>query len=233
MTAHEALETALQRLLSLSDETRRRIYAFVAAQAGAVSRDDVSRATGISRPLAAYHLDRLLADGMVAATYQRPDGRRGPGAGRPSKLYARAAEPVELSLPRRDYELLASVMADALAAGGGADAVEAAAREHGARLAEKQSSAREPGEETTTDLLRILRAQGYEPYEDGPGCTRLRNCLFEREAAEHRDLVCGINLALVRGMLSHLSEPEECAFLDPADGRCCVAIDTASGASDA
>jgi predicted ArsR family transcriptional regulator len=228
----ESLETTLKRLLSLGDETRRRIYAFVAGQSGAVSRDDVSRATAVSRPLAAYHLDRLLADGLVSATYQRPQGRTGPGAGRPAKLYARSGAPLEISLPRRDYELLASIMADALSEGGGDDNIEAAARDHGEHLAGRRTVAMDDEANDPSRLIRLLQELGYEPYGDSDGCTRLRNCLFEREAAEHRNLVCGINLAFVKGALAGVSEPAARAFLDPAEGRCCVAIATELPGSD-
>jgi predicted ArsR family transcriptional regulator len=228
----EKLESTLKRLLSLSDESRRRIYVFVAGQSRAVNRDEVSRATGVSRPLAAYHLDRLLADGLLSATYQRPQGRTGPGAGRPSKLYARSGSAMEFSLPRRDYELLASIMADALAEGGGKDDIEAAAHAHGERLATSEAASLEDEDaDVPSRLIRLLHDLGYEPYEDGDGYSRLRNCLFEREASEHRDLVCGINLALIKGGLAGISEPEERAFLDPAEGRCCVAISSDSGQS--
>jgi predicted ArsR family transcriptional regulator len=220
----DAIESTLKRLLSLNDETRRRIYAFVAGQPHPVSRDDVSRAMKVSRPLAAYHLDRLLADDLVQATYQRPEGRGGPGAGRPTKLYARSSEAVEVSLPRRNYQLLASVMADALAEGAGIEDIEPAARAHGARIATEELPPPAGDEERPAHLTRLLQSLGYEPYEDLDGCTRLHNCLFEREAAEHRDLVCGINLALIKGALSGVSEAEERAYLDPAEGRCCVAI---------
>src|ERR671931_1782138 len=106
----------LAGLAGLGDPRRRALYRYVADRGVPVSRDDAAHAAGISRPLAAYHLDRLVADGLLHASYQRRGGRRGPGAGRPAKHYARAARQIELSLPARDYAALAQLLARAVEA---------------------------------------------------------------------------------------------------------------------
>src|SRR5919197_776640 len=106
----------LAGLAGLGDPLRRALYRYVADRGVPVSRDDAAHAAGISRPLAAYHLDRLVADGLLHASYQRRGGRRGPGAGRPAKHYARAARQIELSLPARDYAALAELLARAVEA---------------------------------------------------------------------------------------------------------------------
>src|SRR5436190_14925906 len=95
---------------ALDDPTRRALYAVVARSAAPVGRDDAAAAAGITRSLAAYHLDRLAEAGLVEATYARPPGRGGPGAGRPAKLYRRAERQFSLSTPPRDYELLAEIL---------------------------------------------------------------------------------------------------------------------------
>src|SRR5260370_18193595 len=75
---------------SLDDGVRGRLYEFVSGQAEPVGRDEAAAAAGIGRPLAAYHLDRLVELGLLTASYQRPRGRGGPGAGRPAQMYARS-----------------------------------------------------------------------------------------------------------------------------------------------
>ena len=67
-------------------------------QATPVSRDDVAGALGLARATAAFHLDRLVADGLLDIHFERRSGRTGPGAGRPAKLYRRSDVPVEVSL---------------------------------------------------------------------------------------------------------------------------------------
>ena len=80
----------LTGLSGLGDPLRRALYRHVAERGIPVSRDDAALAVGISRPLAAYHLDKLVDDGLLEARYQRRGGRQGPGAGRPAKHYVRA-----------------------------------------------------------------------------------------------------------------------------------------------
>src|SRR4051794_22063294 len=101
----------LSALTSLGDATRRRVYDHVAAQPRPASRDEAAEAAGIGRTLAAYHLDRLAAEGLLEVTYVRRSGRTGPGAGRPAKLYARADREVALSVPPRDYPVAARLLA--------------------------------------------------------------------------------------------------------------------------
>src|SRR4051794_14363319 len=98
----------------LAEPTRRGLYDFVVAQRQAIGRDEAGAALGISRELAAFHLDRLVDAGLLGTEYRRLTGRTGPGAGRPAKLYRRAAGGIEFSLPQRHYERAAELMATAL-----------------------------------------------------------------------------------------------------------------------
>jgi predicted ArsR family transcriptional regulator len=52
----------------------------------------------------------------------------------------------------------------------------------------------------------------------------LANCPFHALAAEHTELVCGMNLAMVTGLLSRLPRSELSAELEPGEGRCCVVL---------
>src|SRR5919202_233068 len=110
------IDQQLTGLAGLGDPLRRGLYRYVAERGDPVSRDDAADAVGISRPLAAYHLDKLIHDGLLEARYQRRSGRRGPGAGRPAKHYVRADRQIELSLPARDYAVLAELLAGAVEA---------------------------------------------------------------------------------------------------------------------
>ncbi|MDQ3641298.1 MAG: helix-turn-helix domain-containing protein, partial [Actinomycetota bacterium] len=79
----------LAALAALGDPLRRRLYRFVGGQDHPVGRDEAAAGVGISRSTAAFHLDRLVDDGLLDAEFRRLTGRRGPGAGRPAKLYRR------------------------------------------------------------------------------------------------------------------------------------------------
>ncbi|TMD02360.1 MAG: transcriptional regulator [Chloroflexi bacterium] len=189
---------------ALGERARRALYEHVVSQSEPVSRDQAARAVGIGRPLAAFHLDRLVQEGLLEASYRRLGGRSGPGAGRPSKLYSRADAEVSVSLPPREYELAARLMARAIAARCGP-------RPSRGRLREA--------------ALGVLADRGFEPSADGRGDVRLRNCPFDALAADEPDLVCGMNLALVQGLVGAVDEEMGGdAVLDPAPGLCCVAL---------
>jgi predicted ArsR family transcriptional regulator len=203
----------LSALTSLGDATRRRVYDHVAAQAGPVSRDEAAAAAGIGRTLAAYHLDRLAAEGLLEVTFARRSGRSGPGGGRPAKLYARAQREVSVNVPPRDYALPARLLADA-AAGDPDGHVQRSLLAAAERLGHEIAAEAGGGE-----LEPLLRERGYEPYDDD-GVVRMRNCPFHAVAQRQPELVCGMNLALLRGLCGSGAE----ARLEPGPGRCCVAL---------
>jgi DNA-binding transcriptional ArsR family regulator len=102
----QKLEKDIGHLSVLSDELRRRMYLYVREQTGPVTREDVARAMGLSRKLAAFHLDKLAEEGLLEFQYKRPPGRSGPGAGRPAKQYRVSDMELEVSLPERRYDLV-------------------------------------------------------------------------------------------------------------------------------
>jgi predicted ArsR family transcriptional regulator len=215
----DTLKTDAVEAISLLDEpVRRKLYEWVCAQPGAVGRDEAAGAVGISRALAAFHLDRLTRAGLLEAEFRRLTGRSGPGAGRPAKLYSRAARDVEVSLPDRRYGFAAELFARALEEGrGDSTALTAVARDAGAALGRKQR-----GRGRKRPALTVLADGGYEPVMDADGTIRLRNCPFHALASTHRELTCGMNLSLAEGMLEGLGGAGLVAQLDPQPGWCCV-----------
>lgn len=230
---HPDLDRQLTGLAGLGDPTRRALYRHVVQGGVPVSRDDAAQAVGISRPLAAYHLDKLLADGLLEARYQHRSGRRGPGGGRPAKHYVRADRQLELSLPARDYPTLAELLASAIEAdpsGAARTALHHAAATLGTELATQTAShpATHPSADGDPDqaaLRQTLAARGYEPHQDPDGTIRLRNCPFDRIATHHPQLVCDANHAMLQALTDHLpTNPAVHAALDPQPGHCCVTL---------
>jgi predicted ArsR family transcriptional regulator len=202
------------RLAALDEPVRRRLFDYVRGSAEPVSREKAAEAVGIGRSLAAYHLDKLAEQGLLIVTYRRPEGRGGPGAGRPAKLYAAQGE-ISVSVPPRDYELAAELLAEAAETSGEVRAaLDDVATRAGRRL----------GEDEQGSLQEALASRGYEPFEDEPGVIRLRNCPFHRLAEQHRDVVCRMNQAYLEGLLEGLRRTDVTASLEPEPGRCCVAI---------
>jgi predicted ArsR family transcriptional regulator len=204
----------LARLAVLDEPIRRQLFAYVRGSSEPVSREDAAEAVGISRSLAAYHLDKLVEQDLLVTSYRRPEGRSGPGAGRPAKLYVAQGE-VSVSVPPREYELAADLLAEAAETSDEArNSLDAVAARAGRRL----------GEEQKGSLEEALAIRGYEPFEDEAGVIRLRNCPFHRLAEQHRDVVCGMNRSYLQGVLDGLGRDDVTASLEPEPGRCCVAI---------
>jgi predicted ArsR family transcriptional regulator len=211
----------LASVSSLDDPVRRRLYDVVAGQTEPVGRDEAAAAAGIGRALAVYHLDKLVEAGLLTASYQRPAGRSGPGAGRPAKLYTRSDREFAVTVPPREYELAARLLAQAVESDGSGRSRAAlldAARRLGAELGERFRA------QGADDLESALAEHGYEPRRDDAGTIRLRNCPFHQLAERHRDVVCGMNLGLIEGMVAGLAVPGARPVLDPSPGHCCVAI---------
>jgi len=219
----------------LDEPTRRRLYDHVIHAPGPVGRDDAAAALGISRELAAFHLDRLVGGGLLATDYRRRGERRGPGAGRPAKFYRPAAADVAVSFPPRAYEQVADVFAEALDrldTPVGAVAVAEIARTRGAAAgtqARARAGARPAAAALEQALVELLRESGYQPRVDAADRSiRLRNCPYATLSAGHRDLTCGMNLAWAEGVLAGLGDPRLEAELAPEPGSCCVRFERAS-----
>jgi len=221
--------SGLAAVSGLGDQVRGRLYEFVSASAEPVGRDEAAAAAGIGRGLAAYHLDKLVGLGLLTASYQRPAGRGGRGAGRPAKVYSRSAAEFAVTVPPREYKLAARLLARAVEADGtgtSESALRAAARQCGAELGSSHRADRagKAGERPAAEAA--LREHGFEPWHDQTGTIRLRNCPFHRLAAEHPDLTCGMNLAFIEGITAGLGASGLSPALDPGPGRCCVVIGT-------
>ena len=212
---------------ALAEPARRALYLFVAAQADAVSREQAADGCDLPLHTVKFHLDRLVEEGLLEVEFRRLSGRAGPGAGRPSKLYRRSRLTVNVSLPERRYDIAGGVLAAAIGRSlreGVAlqDAVADAAEVEGRRIAAEAQGG--------SDLERaadVLGRHGYEPRTTG-GEIHLANCPFDALACEHAALVCGMNLALVGGVLKELNCRGLEAVLDPEPGLCCVKAQIAS-----
>jgi predicted ArsR family transcriptional regulator len=226
MTEHDA---DWVRVHLLTEPTRRAIFEAVRTARAPMTRDEVASAAGVSRRLAAFHLDLLADGGLLSVDYARPaDRRSGPGAGRPAKRYRVEAVELEVSLPPRRYDIAARVLARAIAEPGAGSAQERAvviAAEEGKRLGNARRSGRPMSADRTLEATsEVLAELGYEPSRDG-SCIRLRNCPFHAVVDVAPALVCGVNDALIGGILEGMAASESVtAALDGEAPDCCVTV---------
>src|SRR3954447_7483962 len=184
---------------SLSDGSRRALYDYVRHQSHPVGREEAAEATGTSRGLAAFHLDKLVEAGLLAARYQPPVGRR--GRGRTPKVYDPAGEGVAITIPERRDDVIADILAEAYRT-----------RDEPDRVAYRMGRAHGPAD---------LAALGFEPRREDD-LIFFGNCPFHALAARHGPLICGMALAFVGGLAENAAG--YAAVPAPRPGGCCVAL---------
>jgi predicted ArsR family transcriptional regulator len=219
-------------IAALADPLRSRLYQLVRDAGHPVTRDEAAEAAGISRSLAAFHLDKLVDRGLLTFEYARPEGRTGPGAGRPSKVYEPSEIEVQVSIPERQYDVIGKLLVDSiLAEPGQAAQSEVAANVaagEGRRIGEevrRELRMRPPGtERALAATADILRERGYEPYPAEDGSLRLRSCPFHQVARHAPELVCRMNREFIQGIVRGIGNQTVEAALEPTPGQCCVVL---------
>jgi predicted ArsR family transcriptional regulator len=219
----DTFEAGVARLGLLQDPIRAALYRYVIAQDHEVGRNEAASAVEIQRGLAAFHLDKLAEAGLLEVTFRRLSGRTGPGAGRPAKLYRRADREAVASVPPRSYETAAALLAETVEQAGADLTLQGPAREMGERAGRQRHADVATEDALRGTIMEALNDLGYEPYLDGP-VVRMRNCPFHALSERFPPLICGMNHALITGLLSGLDAQSCHAQLDPAPRRCCVAI---------
>jgi predicted ArsR family transcriptional regulator len=224
-------DTQVTGIATLRDPTRRALYRFVMSHVQPVSREEAAAGIGVAPHVAKFHLDKMLDDGLLAVEYARAPGRCGPGAGRPAKRYSRSARELSVSLPQRDYALAGRLLARAVSAAAHDDVPidealtqvsRATGRALGREARDTAGDQPDPAALVAAASL-VLHRCGYEPHSLGIEVIMI-NCPFHALAQEFTDLVCGMNLDVMRGLTDALQHPSLEARLEPATGRCCVLL---------
>jgi predicted ArsR family transcriptional regulator len=221
---------ALAMLAALDDPVRGRLYRYVRRRGRPVTREEAAAEAGVSRKLAAFHLDKLVAAGLLEARYEAPPGRPR-RVGRTPKAYWPSRAEVRVSIPERRYDLLAELLVDALDQDQHAEAGRAAmglARERGLDLGghiRKERRLGRPGaERTLSTAAEALDGLGFETVRDDQATLTLRNCPFQALAKRAPELVCGINREFVDGLVRGLGNRGVRVLLEPRPERCCVEL---------
>ncbi len=226
----------LDAIGALAEPSRRALYDYVTGRRAWVSREEAADAVGLQRAIAAHHLDRLAADGLLEVDYQRQGARSGPGAGRPAKVYRRSPGERRVSLPPRRYDLAGRLLAEAADRSRTAgtpieQAIDRAARDEGRRIGAEARLAlgRHTGRAARrARILDQLRLRGFEPEAQDDGGIVLHNCPFHLLAAEHTELICGMNVCMLDAALAELGDTGLDARLEPEADHCCVRLRTAT-----
>lgn len=223
------LASQVAALSLLGEDLRRRLYFFIREAPGPVTRQQAAGALGISRKLAAFHLDKLVSAGLLARAPAPHEGHR--KVGRRPAVYEPTDREVHITIPPRDHQLLSEILLEAMTESGPRnDAVATArriARGRGAELGKRQRASlrgRLGMERARAAMLMALGASGYEPVDAGVDGIRLTNCPFQPLTEQFRELVCGLNLEQLRGLAEGLGSSGLHAEQHQEPGACCVRI---------
>jgi len=217
-------------LAVLADEQRQRMFSFIRRVRRPVTREEAAADAGISTKLAAFHLDKLVAAGLLRARHESPGGVR--KVGRKPKVYELTEVDIRVSIPERRPDLIAEILLDAVLTPLPGEEARAAAlrtaRERGESLGAAERARTRPGrlgpERSLTLSEAMLERTGFEPSRTGPTEMRLLNCPFHQLVARSTELVCGLNHAYLCGFLSGLETTGVEAVLAPRPGQCCVEL---------
>lgn len=214
------LNETIVRLCLLDDPARWAAYLAVRTAGRPLTRAEVADEAGVSVRLAAFHLEKLLSEGFLEATYERDESSV--GVGHPAKRYRPTGLELEVSIPPRRYDLAAEILAEALEADSPDSPLESladVAAEYGRQVG-RRARARDGG----SRLLTALRVIGYEPALSGDDVV-LRNCPFRHVAQARPEIICRqMNLAFVAGVLAGTKSRSLHAVPSPSTGRCCVLV---------
>jgi predicted ArsR family transcriptional regulator len=204
------------------------MFEFIRRQRRPVTRDQAADEVGISRKLAAFHLDKLVDAGLLTVAAAAEPRR----VGRAPKAYTASTTEVRVSIPDRQHDVLATILLDAVLTQTpgetGTDAALRVARERGAASGRQGraalSGSRLGAERALTASEPMLTQHGYEPDRVSPVCIRLRSCPFHPLTNRSPDLVCALNQAMLAGFLTGLDTTAVEAVLHPEPGECCVEL---------
>lgn len=195
-------------------DSRAEVLAILQAVGEPLAVSDIAVQVGLHPNTARFHLDGLVEQGLAR---RETEQREVPG--RPRALYAATADSPRAG--RRSYRLLAEILTSYVATHSkdpGKAAVEAG-EAWGRFLTERRAPFhRVDAAEAERQLVDILDDIGFAPEPVISGRERqilLHCCPFRETAKEHRDVVCGVHLGLMRGMLAELDAPVDAKSLDP------------------
>jgi len=186
----------------IGDPELRETLLAVRGRPRAASISEIADATGVHRNVARRRLERLVAAGLLTASFERPPGRSGPGAGRPAKVYSPTPDTTAIEFPVRGYPELVGLLVDAVPA----RRLSEVGVQFGGALASTAGveSAKDP-RRGLEGLCRALGAVGFqarlEHLEDGRAEIVTLTCPLRPLVVAH-SAVAEVDHALWRGLVA-------------------------------
>jgi len=202
-----------QRHRVLAGISRARLLTVLGRSARPMGVRELAEAVGLHPNTVRQHLDQLVEAGLAVRDTAPPVGR-----GRPALRYA--AEPGSDEQDPAAYRALAGVLAEQVARWPDGVGVALVAGERWGRALAHEATESVPATSAIGRLVELLDEAGFAPeapVTDGQPI-RLRQCPFGTLARDHGEVVCGVHLGMMRGVLRELDAPFDALRLEPFVG---------------
>lgn len=194
---------------ALGEDTRFAIFRQIASADAPLTVKDLVSLFGMHHSAIRIHLSKLEEAGLIISRKQHNRG----AVGRPQLAFLPNPKAMSISLPARNYELLADLVLElAHHRGMGGDAAVDFGNQWGRswiRSRGRTADGALPFEEALAVLVEELQAMGNAPQAmtvDGRQAAFLQtNCPFFELAERHNPLVCALHKGIGQGMLSELT----------------------------
>lgn len=195
----------LDRLAAAGDPQLRRILLYARGRREPFTADEAASELGVHRNVARNRLERLTEAGFLAVTRERRGTRRGPGAGRPAKVYRVAPELEAVEFPERHLVDLIGLLVGKLPARGRERVLREAGEDFGRRLG--ATTPLRPSGDVRTGLERLCEGLGllgfHASVQSHAGDTAIltsATCPLRPLVAKHPD-VSGVDQGMWAGLV--------------------------------
>lgn len=204
---YEVPTELLEVAKALGEETRFGIFRRIASSSEPLSVKELVSELGMHHSAIRIHLNKLQEAGLIYAKKRHMPGV----VGRPQLTFLPSEKTLSITLPPRNYELLARLAMDLASANGDARSPEDFGESWGRgylRESGRFADGPVPLDEALDTLmleLRQLGASGHVSRLDEGYQILETNCVFAELAADHAPLVCSLHQGVMRGMLTEMS----------------------------
>lgn len=199
----------------LNDQTRLKIYEYIMEKHDEVTVQEIAKEFDIHPNVARLHLSKLEEVDMIVS-----ETRKTGKGGRPFRVYHLSDNVIELYFPFRDYQLLAKIALETLAALGpeGQDALTKTGEKFGKEIIQRIYDEKENQSLSITQKINILKEAsvmlGLNPefnyYEKEKKIVmKIFNCPFKELADEHTVILCNMHANFIKGMFDVLFDDIE------------------------
>ncbi len=227
---YEVRQEILDVAKALGEETRFAIFRRIADAPDSLTVKDLVAQLGMHHSAIRIHLNKLEEAGLIISRKRHKKGV----VGRPQLAFLPSPHALSITLPPRNYQLLARLAMDMVAANSKGQDPEDFGHEWG-RTYMRDRGRRVDGPLPLPEAVRILHQElgrlgsSSRVVPIDGGCDLIdRNCVFGELAPHYDGAVCRLHQAVMRGMLTEVcADPflwEQGSSIAEGDADCLVRI---------